>query len=275
MPLINILVFFIVSFPIHLLSQDNAIHRIKGVVKDASDGQPIMDVMVFLKNYDHIGTFTNTNGEFTIAIPAHVQEDDLYFSVLGYTQEEVGINSISLDSTLVIYLKGMPILLQEVVVTAPRYDLEQICQKALQNMAKNYPDKDHLLEGFYRKVSTDSLQYTGLVEAFVRIKDSKYRKDHENIQIEVLQSRHGDNYLETDSIAMKVMKKMRERFNTPSYKSLHRFYLSDYIRWYNKPSTVFHNNGKTFFSNSLKTGIREEFKLKSISTVGADTISGY
>ena len=80
MRLINIFILLIIFFSHQSFSQDNAIYRIKGVVKDEYDGHSMVDVMIFLKNHDHIGTFTNAKGEFTITIPAHVQDDFLSFS---------------------------------------------------------------------------------------------------------------------------------------------------------------------------------------------------
>ena len=70
-------------------SQSNT-HVIIGVVTDSSSNEPMERVSVMLKN-SSIGTFTNAQGRYSIAIPGG--SGILVFSRVGYTVKEIPVNN--------------------------------------------------------------------------------------------------------------------------------------------------------------------------------------
>ena len=94
--------------------------RVSGKVTGADDGQPVSGATVKIKNSTK-GTVSNSNGDYAIVAQPN---DILVFSILGYTTQEVPVNSKnSLDIKLAVSNKS----LDEVVVigygTSRRKDL--------------------------------------------------------------------------------------------------------------------------------------------------------
>ena len=244
---------------------------IHGVVTDGTDNSPITAANVYLKNHDHIGTYTGPDGTFSLQIPTYVKNDYLVISSIGY--EAIDLNRLAdVNGTAKVTLNRMSILLEEVIVRANQYKVEEICQRALHKISDNYPQTPHYIEGFYRKISTDSVQYTGLVEAVIGVKDPGYQRKPEDIQIGVLQSRYGDNMIKTDSISMQVGNVLSERLGVAAAKSLHRFYESNLIRLYNKPYTLFSKQGRLFEFKNNPNGISEKAEIENITIEDGDTI---
>lgn len=245
---------------------------INGRVVDAVDQHAITYAHVFIENHDHIGVVTDEKGAFTLKLPGFIEDDYLVISALGFTTKKISLNAVRYSAPEIFELDRMAILLNDVVVTADRYDLEWICQEAVRRIPKNYPDKVHYIKGFYRKVSTDSTQYTGLVEAVIGIKDPGYNKASEKVQIKVYETRSGDNYLKFDTLAMKIGNKISQEFGVSSFKNLHRVYEDNSIRLYKEPHTVFNQQGITFSFSKGKHGITEKAELKDITNDQGDTI---
>jgi hypothetical protein len=259
---------FLVSF-----GQRGAGQLFEGTIIDALDGKPISMASVYLQNHDHIGVYADEMGAFALPIPKFIENDIVVISALGYEKKMIRLERTG-NSTmgLTLSLQPMPIILDEVLVSAKSRNLEQLCREALRFLPRNYPNKHHYLTGFYRKVSTDSSQYTGLVEAVIGVHDPGYQKASEEIQIEVLQVRAGDNALKTDTLAMLVGNIMSEQYQVSAAKSLQRFYESDLIRLYSKPYTLFNSQGRLFVFGDHENGIIEKAELTDVTIENGDTI---
>lgn len=252
--------------------QPTSPHTVKGIVTDITNGEPIPGAHIYLRNHDYIGDAAKSDGSFSILVPLYAAEDYIVISALGYTTREVSLVSLgSLEQPISFSLNRVPIMLHEIFVTAKRYDLRKICERALQSIPRNYPNRIHFLEGLYRKVETDSLGYTGLVEAQIAIRDTGYKGETVNTQIEVLQARFGDSVIELDSINLKLMDALRTKFGSSHYKSLHHFYESNSLRHYNTPHTVFNKKGFTQVYENL-TDENFGWDLENVSIIDGDTI---
>lgn len=86
--------------------------EIKGNVKD-DKGNPIKGVSVYVKGNANLGTSTDENGNFQLSVPDNVTT--LVFSYVGYTQQEIPVNSRSvINIAMVVDTRE----LSNVVVTA-------------------------------------------------------------------------------------------------------------------------------------------------------------
>ena len=256
-----------------LNAQDMGLFTIQGIVTDAAGDSPISNASVYSKTYDHIGSYTGADGSFQLSIPPYAQHDILIISSIGFQSQELSIADLRGKKNIRVLLKPMTITLDEVTVLDKRiFDLEKICLTAVKQIPNNYPNTQHYIAGFYRKVSTDSTKFTGLVEAQLGIVDKGYKTDAKNLQIQVLAARHGDNTIVWDSLLLKMGKKMKFDFNPSAFQSLHRLYEANLIRLYNNPGTFF-NAGAGLFDKKLKTsGIRTQARLADISIVNGDTV---
>lgn len=86
---------------------------VTGTVKDAKDGSALPGVNVTVKGVTGVGTVTNIDGKFSIAVPS--DGNTLVFSFVGYTSQEVALNA---QTNYEIMLEPSTQELEEVVVTA-------------------------------------------------------------------------------------------------------------------------------------------------------------
>lgn len=245
--------------------------HISGTVIDVDSDQPIQGASVGLDGHSHIGTNTNSEGRFNLQIPAYVAAPELVFFASGYREKKVSFRKDD-GQPGVVALEKNPILLKEVIIKGTDLELEKLCRDALKNIPNNYPNTIHYIRGLYRKLSTDSSQYTGLVEAVLAIKDPGYQKSSNLVDIQPIQVRSSDNIIETDSIAMKIGNMMSKHYGTSGAESLQRMYESNYIRLYMNPYTIFSKTGGSFEFSMNKTGIRQTAALENLTILGTDTI---
>ena len=104
----NALIFLVaVLSQLHVFSQS---HIVKGAVKDATSKAPVFGVSVGVKNTS-IGSVTNFDGEFAIAVPDSVKT--LVFKLLGYKSKEAAVSD-----NMTVLLQADVVRLDETVVTA-------------------------------------------------------------------------------------------------------------------------------------------------------------
>ena len=85
---------------------------VSGQVTDGDDGSPLVGVFVSLKGDNSVATVTSENGSYSLRVPSN---GTLVFSLLGYNEAEVPVNSRSrVDVALTLSAS----VLDEVVVSA-------------------------------------------------------------------------------------------------------------------------------------------------------------
>jgi hypothetical protein len=95
-----------------------------------------------------LGTITNSNGDFKLYIPAHINISTINVSCIGY----VPLNLTLTKPHVVIILKEDIKLLAEVIVT-PRDHARELIEKAIANIPLNYPNHQEGHTGFFREMT--------------------------------------------------------------------------------------------------------------------------
>ncbi|MBK8701742.1 MAG: SusC/RagA family TonB-linked outer membrane protein [Saprospiraceae bacterium] len=89
------LLFFIVFFSTIIFGQ----RLIRGVVTDATTGEPLIGANIVLKSDNSVGTVTDFDGAFSLEVPS--QTKMIVVSYTGYTSQEIDVsNSNSVDVSL-------------------------------------------------------------------------------------------------------------------------------------------------------------------------------
>ena len=243
--------------------------EIKGVVKDKEDKTLLPGAVCFFKNNEHIGNVTDASGYFKIKYPKELSYDPLIISMLGYHRLNVSVRSLSATDTIVFLLERNAIVLKDIVIRDEKFDLKQLVLKAIENIPKNFPNKPHWLEAFYRKVSTHNNQYTHLEEAVIRIQDDNYKILPNASKIEVLAYRESKDWGAIDSITVKILSKTRASgYNNwqTAFNPLNRLYENNNIRLFNIEVNRFNPKSFKKYMNSYLA------ELVDIYTVNQDTI---
>lgn len=201
-------------------SSELATKSIFGIIKSDKDSVGIEGVHLYIRN-TATGTVTNVAGEFEIKIPSKfdLSKTQIIVSSIGYKTKLFNADS-ALSKSLVIYLESIAYLLDEVLVSQKQEDSSNyILSEAIHSIQFNYPRKKHLLEGFYRAVSTRDTSYTRLIEAAIRVQEVGYQKntwEEESLtmvknRVKVIEIRKSDDFRERDLLTKALMLVFGER----------------------------------------------------------------
>lgn len=98
----------------------NPFHQITGKVITRTDQKPLIGVNIIL-NGTTIGTISNLDGSFILNIPAYIEDAEVIFSYLGFTEVSMAITKTSTTQSLAIEMEESIYDLEtvEVVNSAP------------------------------------------------------------------------------------------------------------------------------------------------------------
>ncbi|WP_394746724.1 serine hydrolase [Spongiimicrobium salis] len=108
---------------------------LKGYVMSENNKAPLAYVNIGVLN-SSFGTISNSDGSFSIEIPASHSEENLLFSAIGYQKKAIAITSFSRVTEIMVYLAEKEIVLDEVVLTASKRK-EKLKRSWLGNRKKN------------------------------------------------------------------------------------------------------------------------------------------
>lgn len=89
---------------------------IKGKVLEKANEKPVSYVNIGVLN-STIGTISNSDGSFSILIPASHLEESLLFSAIGYETITIAVKAIVLNKEVVVHLDEKAIYLDEVIIS--------------------------------------------------------------------------------------------------------------------------------------------------------------
>lgn len=212
---------------------------VTGIIKSDKDSVGIEGAHLYIRN-TAIGTVTNLVGEFEIKVPSKfdLSKTEIIVSSIGYKTKLFNADS-ALDKSVVIYLESIAYLLDEVVVSQKQEDSSiYILNEAIHSIQFNYPRKSHLLEGFFRAVSTLDTSYTRLIEAAIRIQEVGYQKktwEEETLtmvknRVKVIEIRKSDDFREKDFLTKALMLVFGER------NDLYQIFADNFVRILGKNS---------------------------------------
>ncbi|WP_442589540.1 carboxypeptidase-like regulatory domain-containing protein [Pedobacter sp. AW31-3R] len=173
-----------------LKAQTRDIHGIV-VNKENSTWVPGVTITV---SQSSVGTKTDEQGRFNISIPAHLKNELLLISSIGYQTQKILISQISPAGPLEILLSPVNIPLQEVKVHDET--AQDIVFHAYRNKLMNYPIGNTVYKGFYRETnysskdnSAEKLNY--VIEAVINLNKGSY-KDHSEDEIGIEELRKNE-----------------------------------------------------------------------------------
>ena len=161
----NILIAILLLMSGMLAAQERLEYVVRGCIKDASNGRPVVAVSVLVPGQNY-ATVSNSDGSFIIKSGKPITE--LRFSRIGYrdTRKKVGQDPVSVKMTPISY----PLPEASIVTGDPL----EIIQAAIERISDNYPSKPELLRCFYRETLQKRQRYISVNEAVARIYKNPY-----------------------------------------------------------------------------------------------------
>ncbi|MBA4322568.1 MAG: hypothetical protein C0408_07090, partial [Odoribacter sp.] len=138
---------------------------IKGKVVDIETLNALVFASVTLKE-SNIATVTNIDGEFIIKIPENEASKSLEISYLGYKNKVIPLSEMKNNGYKnIIMMEPAPIPIREIIIKPLMPD--QIMEKAIYSISKNYTDIPNLMTAFYRETIRKNRAYVSIGEAVV------------------------------------------------------------------------------------------------------------
>jgi hypothetical protein len=238
-------------------------HKIWGKVVDANTNLPIENVSIYIKDGNQ-GTFTNPQGDFVFSFED--PNSRIIIQIIGYKPIEI-VPSQRDSPELLVALALDPFFLEEVVVRAD--SSLYIMKKAFSSLKKNYPNKQHLLKGYYRESVLRDDSYVRFLDAAIGINDFSYTSDPLKRKIQVYNLRKSDDHVEEDLLT-KIFSKLFKEKN----KFLISLNLYDIFRRYHKEPSFFRGMNKDlvdFFNFKMDTVLQNGGNLVAKIAYSAPT----
>ncbi len=133
-----------------------------GRVVDQEAGNPLEGVSI-IDASENMGTVSNREGLFSLALPPGKDKDSLRFSMLGYKSRVIAAAELSGSNKVTIEMALEPAALAEVIIREE--NPIEIIREAIRKIPDNYIADGHTRRGFYRVATKRGTEYMQLSEA--------------------------------------------------------------------------------------------------------------
>lgn len=137
------------------------------------------------------GVISNENGQFLMYINRKpIGTDTLFISCLGYETKRLGLEKFN-DSIIVLSTKSIE--LKEVLVSNENYTVEEIIEKAYENLARNYDSNYSKSKLFYRES-----YFNNIIKNSIHVKESTIPELNQQFidSILMVMPKNADDYTE-------------------------------------------------------------------------------
>ncbi|OQX99172.1 MAG: hypothetical protein B6I20_10225 [Bacteroidetes bacterium 4572_117] len=199
----KMLIFILLAFGFQIVHGQNAemsYFTIKGKVKDDAYKREVVFATVSILG-THIGTVTNTDGEFTIKIKKSSGAKKLEFSHIGFNNKTIPISELKADGNM-IFLKSSSMSLDEVTIRPA--DAKDLVRNALALVPLNYSAIPLYFTGFYRETVKQRRDYISISEAIVDIYKGAYSKEYDYDKAKIYKGRKSANVKRSDTLAVRL-----------------------------------------------------------------------
>lgn len=172
----------------------------KGEVVDEKSGDPIISAHLTVEG-SNISSITNNEGEFSLKIPADLNNKNVTVSFLGYKSRTVPISSLKKENNKIILQESVEVLTEVSIFKAK--DPKKLVTTMLGNKGSNYFEEPTLMTAFYRETIKKRRRDASLSEAVIKIykePNSSAKKD----VVAIYKARKSTNYDRLDTLALKL-----------------------------------------------------------------------
>jgi len=177
-------------------------NSIKGKVVDKETLNALVFASVTVKE-SNIATVTNIDGEFIIKVPENESSKSLEITFLGYKNKVIPLNEMKNSGYKnIITMEPAPIPIKEIIIKPMMPD--QIMEKAIGSIGKNYPDIPNLMTSFYRETIRKNRTYVSIGEAVVEIFKAPYNSDLRFDGARIYKGRKSTDVEKVDTVLFKL-----------------------------------------------------------------------
>lgn len=207
----------------------NGYITINGNLKDAKTKNALFFAYVTIPN-SHVGTVTNSEGNFTIKISPLLNASEVEFSHLGYITKLVPVETLRQGNAEVL-LEPASIPLDEVTIRP--IEVDKLVADAISKIPYNYSDNPNMLTGFYRETIKQRRDYISISEAVLDIYKAPYKSFSGSDRIKIFKGRKSTSVKKADTLAVKLQGGPRVSLLLDIAKNPDIIFFEDYINYYN------------------------------------------
>lgn len=241
----------------HQVSAQSQI-TLKGTVLDNETNEPLPFATITISQAK-ISVVSNEAGEFQFHIPTDLDNSTIHISYLGYKTIQLKVSEIKPDVMATFKMIPQEQQLKEVEIKEKKSktSAEDIVDRAIRNIKKNYPRDKTLYYGYYRDYisPTWTVSYQNLIEAALVIEDRGFQThDLSRTKIKLEQLRYNST-LSVDSSFNQAYDGKNKLIPTASIKASNELALlksCDPIRNHKIPSFSFVDILDLNFTNNHK-----------------------
>jgi hypothetical protein len=202
---------------------------LSGNVKDAKTKQSIFFANVTILG-THIGTVSNSEGDFTLKVPTSVDAKEVVFAHLGYITKKVPISTLQNGNNAVVM---EPASIDMKAVTIRPEDPTKIVADAIRKISVNYSEKPNMLTGFYRETIKQRRDYISISEAVVDIYKAPYKPISGNDRVKIFKGRKSASVKKADTLAVKLQGGPSVSLLLDVAKNFDLIFFENYENFYN------------------------------------------
>ncbi|PKP39810.1 MAG: hypothetical protein CVT98_00445, partial [Bacteroidetes bacterium HGW-Bacteroidetes-15] len=207
----------------------NNYRTINGNLKDSKTKQSLFFAYVTIPG-THIGTVTNSEGDFTLKISNTTNAKEVEFTHLGYKTKRVAIEDLLVDN-LEVRLEPSSVEISEITVRPE--DPNKLVAEALKKVPHNYSDKPNMFTGFYRETIKQRRDYISISEAIVDIYKAPYKAIGGDDRVKIYRGRQSSNVKKADTLAVKLQGGPKVSLLLDLAKNSDLIFFEDYESYYN------------------------------------------
>ncbi|QWX82516.1 carboxypeptidase-like regulatory domain-containing protein [Cellulophaga sp. HaHaR_3_176] len=189
-----------VNATVFLQEQEENFNQFKGKIVADKSNKKLVFATLSLEG-TNITTVTNSEGEFSLKIPASIKKGSIQVSFLGYKSKNILLSELKANDNK-ITLETSIVALTEVNVTVPK-SAEALVRATLKNKGDNYFEDPTLMTAFYRETIKKRKKNVSLSEAVVNIHKTPYSSKMRD-NVELYKARKSTDYSKLDTLALKL-----------------------------------------------------------------------
>jgi len=171
----------------------------KGKIVDRKSGNALPYASLIVSGMN-ISTISNSEGEFSLKIPADLTNPSIVVSFIGYKNKNVSLTDLKAGKTK-ISMEPTAIELPELNVISK--DAEVLMRAVLEKKGQNYFNTQTLMTAFYRETIKKNKKYVSLSEAVVEIKKQPYTSTKPDA-VKLYKARKKADYSKLDTLTFKL-----------------------------------------------------------------------
>ena len=177
-------------FSVYAKADSSSFKQFKGSILDSKTRNELIYASITVSGTS-ISTISNSEGKFSIKVPAENQNATLLISFLGYKNKVISIQDLKPEKN-VLYLEPSNTLLEEVVVKAG--DAKNVYSGVLANRLQNYGDDPIQMTAFYRETIRKTVEEAE--GKFVRQSGGKGQYGHVVLKVEPQEAGKGFEFVD-------------------------------------------------------------------------------